>query len=245
MLGDKLPFVQGHPLFSCSPGLLLANGVAFSQTPSLIYREHGGETFASGFQRRARTSWFRPNKERITPKRNIFSTHSEREAMLEERLAGAGAIKASAQQSGKCCPYKIQALGTSGNKVCSEKHPRARCVTAAPSLGSHLPPRQAANAAGHVGGPGLSAFKAQAPWHGLQQRTCPWQTQPPHRPWGQGVFWDTQSGFRSTPVHFQPQRLDPKASMAAGFKGKKRDNDDVIPAEFAPALRAFFFLLFL
>lgn len=164
--------------------------------------------------------------------------------MLEERLAGAGAIKASAQQSAKCCPYKIQALGNSGNKVCSEKHPGAGCVTAAPSLGSPLPPRQAANAAGHVGGPGLFAFKAQAPWHGLRQRTCPWQTRPPHRPWGQGVFRDAQSGFRSTPVHFQLQRLDPKAAVAAGFKGKKRDNDDVVPAEFAPALWAFFFFYY-
>lgn len=71
---------------------------------------------------------------------------------------------------------------------------------------------------------------------------CPWQTWPPRRLWGQGVFWDTQSSFRSTPVQFQLQRLEPKAAVAAGFKGKKRDDDDdMIPAEFAPALHAFFF----
>lgn len=75
----------------------------------------------------------------------------------------------------------------------------------------------------------------------LKQRMCPWQTWPPRRLWGQGVFWDTQSSFRSTPVQFQLQRLEPKAAVAAGFKGKKRDDDDMIPAEFAPALHAFFF----
>lgn len=73
-----------------------------------------------------------------------------------------------------------------------------------------------------------------------------------HAGGGKGVFgggirgcFEAQSGFHSTPVHFQPHSLDPKAAVAAGFKGKKRDNNDVILAEAAPALQAIFFLSFI
>lgn len=59
------------------------------------------------------------------------------------------------------------------------------------------------------------------------------------------MLWDTRSGFHSTPVHSQPQSLEPKAAVAAGFKGKRRDNNDVMLAEAAPALQAMFCLSFI
>lgn len=70
------------------------------------------------------------------------------------------------------------------------------------------------------GGQGLSAFKAHAPCASSNGHAPGRHS--PHAGFGVGLFWDTQSGFRSIPVCFQPQRLDLKAAVAAGFEGKKR-----------------------